>query len=115
MKTIEETDKLTHSERQLLAELKKVVLKVAPSAVLLLYGSTARGERGPESDYDVLAIVETPLPAGELDAISNSVYELELAYGIVISVAIYTLEQWNSPIMRVSPYHRSVEKEAVLI
>ena len=112
-KTLDDMPNLDNETRQLLLKLKELLRRHAPNATLLLYGSAARGERGPESDYDVLVLLETPLTAEEMAAIQQAVYDIELRHEIVISLAFYTLDEWNRPLARLSPYHQAVEREAI--
>jgi predicted nucleotidyltransferase len=101
--------------RKILAEVKREVLRMAPGAELLLYGSAARGAQGPESDYDVLVLLRAPLSAREEDRIRDAIYDLELARGVVISVSFVTKERWNEPLVAATPFHRSVEREAIVL
>jgi len=104
---------LDENTKQLLAKLKNLLRQRAPQAELMLYGSAARGTREPESDYDLLVLLDKPLAKKEMAAIQESVYNLELEHEVVISLAFYTVDEWNRPISRVSPFHQAVEKEAI--
>jgi hypothetical protein len=57
--------------------LDKVVAHFAPQRVIL-FGSTARGEAGPESDIDLLVVVDDDTPPEILGA--RSVYEARRGY-----------------------------------
>lgn len=115
MKTLDDALTLDTETRQLLLELKELLRRHAPNAILLLYGSAARGEREPESDYDILVLLDHPLTALEMAAIQQAVYDIELRHEIVISLAFYTLDEWNRPLARLSPYHQAVEREAIRV
>jgi len=115
MKTAEEASTLTAAGRTLLSEVKQQILRYVPKANVLLYGSAARGQREPESDYDVLVLVDAPLSSQDERAMQDAVYDVELAHEAVVSVVIYSQEQWNSPLARVSPYHQRVEREAIVL
>ena len=115
MKKIEEINTITPEDKRLLSELKQLITRYTKNAIILLYGSIARGDRAPESDYDVLVLSRDPLSTREENAIRDAVYELELAYEVVISIMFYGLQQWDSPLVRVTPYHQNIEKEAVMI
>ena len=113
MKSIKRVRKISVADRELLAELKEIVLGRLPDAELILYGSAARGTREPESDYDVLILTDTSLPADEQDAIGYAIYELELARGVVISEVFLSREEWGHGLIAVSPFRRNVEREAI--
>ena len=115
MKDIRRVRRISAEDKELLAELKRIVLGFVPDATLILYGSAARGERTPESDYDVLVLVDTPLSREEDDALDCATYSLELDRGVVLSTFVYTREEWSRPLRTATPYYRNVEREGVLI
>lgn len=115
MKSIKRVRRIPIADKQLLAELKEIVLERVPDADLILYGSTARGSREPDSDYDVVILVDTQLSRDEEEALDCAIYSLELDRGVVLSTFIYTRGQWDEPLMSVTPFHRNVESEGVLL
>ena len=61
---------------------------------LILFGSTARGEtRGPDSDVDVFAVVETEAQEEELLVLAN---EIGLEYGVFVSVQTQTVARFEA-------------------
>jgi predicted nucleotidyltransferase len=115
VRRLEDITTLTEDEKQMLREVKAAVLRHQPNAEVILYGSAARGERGPESDYDVLVLVGRPLSVGEEDEIDAAVYEVELARGAVLSLMFYGVDEWGSALVSATPYRRSVEREGVAL
>jgi predicted nucleotidyltransferase len=71
---------------------------------LYLYGSYARGEQHPDSDVDVMIVLDTYESCGrEVDRTGELVSNLSLDYGISISRVIMTEKQWkasNTPLLR---------------
>jgi predicted nucleotidyltransferase len=57
MKRMQESSVLSCAERELLETCRDAVREVVPGAVLILYGSRARGDAGWDSDYDLLILV----------------------------------------------------------
>jgi len=115
MRTLAEVDILTPDQIRLLTELKQRILAVAPDATVALYGSTARGDRSPDSDYDVLVITDRRLSHQERREIYRGVGELERPLDIIISLAIFSQDEWSSPISRGSPYYDAVVSEGIAI
>jgi len=115
MKDIRRVRRISAQDKELLAELKRIVLGFVPDATLTLYGSAARGERTPESDYDVLVLTDNPLSPDEQDTIGFTIYDLELARGVVISEVFLTHAEWSGGMITVPPFRREVEKEAIVI
>jgi predicted nucleotidyltransferase len=115
MKTLESLSTLEESDRTVLRDLKERIRRFVPSATVLLYGSAARGIRDAESDLDVLVLTEAPLTAEVADAVTDAVYDLELSRGVVISTLFYSVEEWNAPLVRSTPFRARLEAEAVLL
>lgn len=114
-RTLEEAHTISVSEKGLLRQVKARVRKHSPSATVLLYGSVARGSSGAESDYDILVLVAEPLTGEQEDVMRQAVYELELDREIIISMVFCTREQWDRPVVRVSPFRREVERDAITL
>jgi len=115
MRRLEELETLTEEEKQMLREVKRAVLQRVPGAEVILYGSAARGERGPDSDYDVLVLVERRLSRAEEDEISGAVYDMELEYGTVILSIVYSRGDWETGLVSVTPYRKNVEREGAVV
>ncbi len=62
-----------------------------------LYGSTARGERQPDSDYDLLVLTKRKLSHQEERMLHDAVYDVELRNDAVLSLVIYAREEWDHP------------------
>ena len=58
MKQLSEFKTRSESERLLLLKCRDAVKKIEPSAEIILYGSRARGNAEPESDYDFLILTD---------------------------------------------------------
>lgn len=115
MKRIEECTHIPESDRQLMADLKEIVLRFVPDAELLLYGSAARGEREPESDYDVLIILPSPISREEEQLLRNAVYDMDVDRGVVVSLIVTTRERWSMPLTTATPLYKNVEREGMAL
>jgi predicted nucleotidyltransferase len=112
---LEKAHNLNESDRDLLRHVKEIVVSLVPGAQVFLYGSVARGEAGPESDYDILALTPDKLSTPEEDRVYDAVYELEVAQDVVISVVFYTLDEWNTDTIKASPHYRNVTREGIAV
>jgi uncharacterized protein len=101
--------------KALLREVKRIVQQFLPDAELWLYGSSARGERRPDSDWDVLILTGAPVPRAEQDGIRDVVYDLELERHAFVSLRFYSREQWETSLVSVSPFRINVERDAVAL
>ena len=107
------THRLKRSDVALLKEVKQRILDHVPDAKVFLYGSVARGEATPESDYDVLVITPRRLTRPEEDAIYDATYEVDLARDALTSVVFFSQEDWDAPLTKASPFYRNVVRESV--
>lgn len=115
MKTLEQVEMISGRDRQLLHEIKQIVRKSLPAAEVLLYGSVARGTQDPESDYDILVLTGEPLSKEEETSVDDSIFELELATGLVVSTIFCSKEQWDTPLYRAMPFHWEIDRDAVVL
>ena len=115
MTTLDQARSLSARDRQLLREVKRAIANLAPTADVLLYGSVARGEHGPDSDYDILVLTDQPLCRQEEDAVEDAVYDVQLAHGTLISTLFYTKAEWSTPVTTALPLYRAIQKDAILI
>lgn len=115
MRRLARTRIISESDKRLMLEVKDAVTRLVPDAEVVLYGSTARGRRHPDSDYDILILTDRKLSTAEEDELDGAVYDVELVNDVVLSLAIYSREQWESSLFRGSPYRNNVVKEGVVL
>jgi predicted nucleotidyltransferase len=76
-----------------LSTIKGTVLSVVPGARVLLFGSRARGEASPASDYDLLVVLERPLDVKSKFALRTHLRKLLLEKGIRSDVLVQSDEE----------------------
>ena len=83
------------------------------SSTAILYGSEARGDARPDSDIDVLVLLEGEQRDFALeDAISGALYELELETGVLISPMILLRKAWENRPFK-TPFYINVMNEGI--
>ncbi len=96
------------TDQELIQAVKAAVLRFDPNAQVILYGSRARGDAQPDSDWDFLVLVEREMTRNLEGGLRDALYGLELESGELISTIIHTKEEWAKPLMRATPFYRSV-------
>ena len=93
--------------------VKDIVLRHAPDAEVILYGSRARGDAQPDSDWDILVLLPKKTSNTLERTTRRDIYEWEWANDEVITVIFREKTFWNSPVMKASPFHQNVTREGV--
>ena len=96
-------------------KVKEAVVKLEPSAEVILYGSRARNDFREYSDWDFLILVDGPVDTARTDRIRRVLFEIELDTDQIISSIIRSRQDWNSPRYSVVPLHKNVEREGIPI
>jgi len=106
---------IAEQDRALLDHVRAAVLEVEPSARIILYGSRARGDAEPDSDWDLLVLVDGAVDHRRADAVSRRLYALLLEQDDcpVLCAIVRGKEEWDSSLYRAMPFHANVEREGV--
>ena len=83
---------------------------------MILYGSYARGDYGDNSDMDIMVLTE--LTDDRIiqieDEIFDAAYDIELEYGVPISVNIKNEKHFKNWVNSL-PYYSNIQKEGIII
>ncbi|MHA1209309.1 MAG: nucleotidyltransferase domain-containing protein [Candidatus Freyarchaeota archaeon] len=91
--------------KEVLEEFKKEIEKLYGKRLkrVILYGSYARGDATEDSDIDLLVVLEGNItPGEEIDRMIDIITEINLKYGVLISVYPVSEEDYinvNSPLL----------------
>jgi predicted nucleotidyltransferase len=108
-------DQLSEPIRVFLLRCAQAVHRDYPDAQIVLYGSQARGEATPESDVDMLILLDSEVTSQEQSAIHDRIYEIGLECDVVISAMIESVPEWEQPISRATPLYQAVQEEGILV
>jgi predicted nucleotidyltransferase len=91
------------------------VRATAPDATIILYGSYARGENRPDSDIDLLILLNKENVTREDEKnIKYPLYEIEFETGQIISPLVLSKPDWENR-HRITPFYENVLKEGVIL
>ncbi len=97
----------------IISRIKEAIHSKDPNAEAFLFGSRARGEEIPDSDWDILILVESDKVTNEIeDKFRDELYDIELDTGQIISTFIYSKNQWNSS-LKFSPLYQNVKLDGI--
>lgn len=100
---------------QVIARIKELGQKILPKdASLWLYGSRARGDAHPDSDYDLLILLDKEkITSEDHDAYGYPLRESGWDMWIAINPHIYTKKDWQS--WSFSPFYKNVEHDKIVL
>jgi len=90
--------------------VKQAVLSAAPDAEVILYGSRARGDHEPDSDWDFLVLLNGAVTSEREERIRDAVFEIQLQ-GLPVCCMIESRSVWNSDFLQATPFHKNVSLE----
>jgi len=100
-------------QSQIQDRIKRAIHNKDPKAVAYLFGSRARGDFRPDSDWDILILVDTKQVTNEIeDKFRDGLFDIEIDSGQIISAFIYPKEYWKSTLLY-SPLYKKVNKEGI--
>ncbi len=102
-------------ENHWLYRLKAEILKIEPTAQLILYGSRARGDAKPDSDWDLLLLTEKKEVTYDYeDLVRTPIFLMELEVGEPFSLQIFPKNTWENKFY-ITPYYQNIQREGILV
>ena len=100
---------------QILQRIRDSVKTTAPNAILILYGSYARGDNRPDSDIDLLVLLDSDkVTYDDEKRIKYPLYHIEYDTGVIISPRVYSKKAWETR-HRITPFYENVTKEGIVL
>lgn len=104
-----------NTKDQILQRIKKSVGLTAPGAVLMLFGSYARGTNTVSSDIDLLILIDKDkISFSEEKLITDPLYDIEFETGTLISPVVLSTKDWESR-HKITPFYKNVTREGIVL
>jgi len=96
--------------------VKEAVHQVDPTATVILYGSRARGDARPDSDWDFMVLHNNAIGQEEEVACRRRVFrEVELKLDTVVSLIHRHKEQVHSELYQAMPLQQNISREGIQV
>ena len=94
-------------------QISKAIHSVEPTATAILYGSEARGDARPDSDIDILILLDGEHLSlkREMD-ITGPLNEIEWQTGVLVSPTVMLRKQWDNMPFK-TPFYINVMNEGI--
>jgi len=102
-------------ERTVLERLRELISERLPLHQMILFGSRARGDGGPDSDMDVLVVLDGPADKRARDIVSDCAWEAGLEQGIVVVPIPVSRDDWENGPERYSLLAEAIRSEGVAV
>ncbi len=100
------------SREQVLNLIRTTVRSKEPDAQIILYGSRARGDARPDSDWDIIVLLnKPPMPHYDRYEVACDLWDKGFDLGEEINPLVYTLDQWREAPPSLFKYN--VRKEGI--
>lgn len=86
-----------------------------PGAEIYLFGSRARGDHKPDSDWDLLVLLDNCNNENR-EKIIFSLFQLELESGFIFNIIVRSKLFWdNNKVFLGSPFRKNVENDKLIL
>lgn len=100
---------------EIISLIKSTVMNAVPDATLILYGSFARGDNHPNSDIDLLILLnQDKISFQDEKQITYPLYDIEFETGQMISPLVLSKNDWEMR-HRITPFYENVKREGILL
>ena len=92
--------------------IRKSINRIDPNAMVILYGSRARGDERSDSDWDILVLTDYKADLAKEQEFREQLYDLELELDESLSVFVYSKKDWETR-QKITPFYQYVIQEGI--
>ena len=101
-------------DTQILENIRTLKRQLLPNDRVILFGSQARGDARPDSDWDLLVLMDKEkITYEDENKYAYPFADMGWDYGTYISVKMYTQKEWLN--RSFTPFYKNVEQDGILI
>ncbi len=102
-------------EEKVANRFKFLLSQHVPLYRVIIFGSRARGDADPDSDMDLLVILDGPVSADARKHVSDCAWEAGFNHGLVVSPIVVSRQSWENGPDRYSLLAQAVEEEGIAV
>ena len=95
-------------------QISQAIRQAEPQAEIVLFGSRARGTARPDSDWDVLVLLDEKVTLAREQILYSLLSKVELATEEVLSVIVYEKNYWQQ-ILKGTPLYDDIREEGLTL
>jgi len=115
MEQLKDHQFISELEKDVLERCRDAVKRIDADAEIILYGSRARGDAEPESDYDLLILTDEEATLEREDFFRRQLFAIELETGTVLTVIQLGRKNWISPLYSTMPLYQNIKREGIIL
>ncbi len=106
---------MKRNAKQILDSIRQSLAQHLPTdGRAVLFGSQARGDAHPDSDWDILIVLDKEkLEPEDYDTVTYPLTTLGWDLGERINPIMYTLKEWTASC--ITPFYKNVEQEGIVL
>ena len=100
--------------QQIFQEIQALKRQILPNEKVILFGSQARGDARPDSDWDLLVLLnKEKITYEDENTYAYPFADIGWDFGTYISVKMYTQKEWQS--RSFTPFYDNIQKDGIVI
>lgn len=102
-------------QESVLNGIMRIAAAILPrGAEVVLFGSRARGDAQPDSDWDLLILVEGDVATGrDFDRFAYPFVDYGWSVGVTVNPLVYSYREWR--LRSNTPFYKNVQKDGVCL